>query len=108
LLLQPDCEVVPLTSAREALTRLSAGEKFDLIFCDLMMPDMTGMDFHEALKNLAPSHADRVVFMTGGVFSARSRDFLETVANTCIDKPFDITELMALIRERVPSGVPIG
>jgi CheY-like chemotaxis protein len=101
LLLQPECEVVPLTSAREALRRLAAGERFDLIFCDLMMPEMTGMDFHDQLRSVAPAQADRIVFMTGGVFSARSRDFLETIKNPCLDKPFDIGQLMALIRDRI-------
>jgi CheY-like chemotaxis protein len=101
LLLQPECEVVPLTSAREALRRLASGERFDLIFCDLMMPEMTGMDFHDQLRSVAPAQADRIVFMTGGVFSTRSRDFLENVKNPCIDKPFDIGQLMTLIRERV-------
>jgi CheY-like chemotaxis protein len=101
LLLQPECDVVPITSAREALRRLALGEEFDLIFCDLMMPDMTGMDFHEQLRRISPQEAERVVFMTGGVFSARSRDFVETIKNRCIDKPFDIGQLMALIQERM-------
>jgi CheY-like chemotaxis protein len=101
LLLQPECDVVPITSAREALRRLASGEEFDLIFCDLMMPDMTGMDFHEQLRRISPKEAERVVFMTGGVFSARSRVFVETIKNRCIDKPFDIGQLMALIQERM-------
>src|SRR4051812_27417497 len=90
LLLQPECEVVPLTSAREALVRLSSGESFDLIFCDLMMREMPGMDFHEKLRDIAPAQAERIVFMTGGVFSPRSRAFLETIQNPVIDKPLDI------------------
>ena len=40
---------------------------------------------------------DRLVFMTGGVFSAQTNDFLGSVPNTCIEKPFDEAELRKLV-----------
>ena len=35
-------EVTVLTSARAALDRIAAGERFDVMLCDLMMPELTG------------------------------------------------------------------
>jgi len=101
LLLDPDHEVVPVTSAREALERIKNDRPFDIIFCDLMMPEVSGTDFYKQLTISAPELLDRLVFMTGGVFSTRTNAFLEKLPNPCIEKPFDIAALLALINERV-------
>jgi CheY-like chemotaxis protein len=101
LLLDPDHEVVPVTSAKEALERIKNDRPFDIIFCDLMMPEVSGTDFYKQLSVSAPELLDRLVFMTGGVFSTRTNAFLEKLPNPCIEKPFDIGALLALINERV-------
>jgi len=101
LLLDPDHEVVPVTSGRGALERIKTDTAFDIIFCDLMMPEISGMDFYKALSQVAPQLVDRLVFMTGGVFSPKTNQFLDTISNTCIEKPFDISALLALISARV-------
>ncbi len=90
-------DVLALTSAREAIGRVSTGERFDVIFCDLMMPDMTGMDFHAELLRLAPEQVGKVVFMTGGCFTPRAREFLDEVRNPRVEKPFDVGDLRALV-----------
>ena len=102
LLLHPDHEVVSVTSAREALVRIESEAAFDVIFCDLMMPFVSGTDFYKALEATAPHLLDRLVFMTGGVLSPKINAFLDSVSNTCIEKPFDLVALLALINERVP------
>jgi CheY-like chemotaxis protein len=101
LLLHPDHDVVAVTSAREGLARIASDEPFDVIFCDLMMPLVSGTDFYKALEISAPDMLGRLVFMTGGVLSTRVNAFLEGVPNTCIEKPFDLAALLALINERV-------
>lgn len=101
LLLDPEHDVVAVTSARDALDRISRGEHFDIILCDLMMPEMTGSDLHEALTRLGDDMASRLVFMTGGVFSQRTQEFLDRIPNERIDKPFDMGALLALIRRHV-------
>ncbi|MSP62299.1 MAG: PAS domain S-box protein [Myxococcales bacterium] len=96
-----DHDLVFQSSAREALRLLTGGARFDLIFCDLMMPEMTGMDLHAALHREAPELLDRLIFLTGGAFTPRAREFLESVPNPRLEKPFDIRELRALISERL-------
>jgi len=94
-------DVVVLPSARTAIERLVAGERFDVILCDLMMPDMSGVDFHRAVAERIPACADRIVFITGGAFSSHAQDFLDRVANERIHKPFDATLVRGVVRRFV-------
>jgi CheY-like chemotaxis protein len=96
--LQREHEVVTLTSAREAHARLTGGERFDVIVCDVMMPEMSGMDLHEELVRHSPELAARMVFMTGGAFTPNARAFLNQVANRRLEKPFTSKELRALVQ----------
>jgi PAS domain S-box-containing protein len=77
-------------SAEQALGILSGGAVFDLIYCDLMMKEKTGMDFAEELDARSPHLHERVVFMTGGAFTPRAAAFVEENSGRCVDKPFDI------------------
>lgn len=49
-----DAEVKDVGSGREAVDTLNAGERFDLIFLDLMMPDMSGTQTYTELKQIDP------------------------------------------------------
>lgn len=67
---------------------------------DVMMPEMSGMDLHAALE---PAVAARVVFMTGGAFTAASHEFLDRVPNDRLEKPFTAADVHAAI-DRVLAG----
>lgn len=99
--LRRDHDVEELSDPRVALQRLVAGEHFDVILCDLMMPEMSGMELHAELTRAVPEQAGRMVFLTGGAFTPSAREFVASVANRCIDKPFDVADLRALVGERV-------
>jgi CheY-like chemotaxis protein len=74
-----------------ALRRLAhENESFDLIFCDLMMRGMTGMDLARALQVQNPNVLRRIVFMTGGAFTPQAQRFLEDKVEQCVEKPFDV------------------
>jgi signal transduction histidine kinase/CheY-like chemotaxis protein len=92
-----DVEVA--SSGREALERL--GNDYDVILCDLMMPEVTGMELFAELRRSAPHLAPRMVFVTGGAFTTGGREFLAEVPNPRFEKPVDLASLRALISERV-------
>ena len=96
-------DVVLSSAAATALQRINDGEQFDVILCDLMMPQMTGMELYGELLRTAPAQADRVVFLSGGAFTAAARAFLEDVPNAHIEKPFDSRQLLALVNDRTRS-----
>jgi CheY-like chemotaxis protein len=92
-------DVVTLTSGSEALAMMAAGERFDAILSDLMMPQVTGMDLYEELGRIAPDQARKMIFVTGGAFTERAREFLEGLANPCVEKPFELANLLELIAD---------
>ncbi len=91
-------DVVTTLVASEALAMCAAGEKFDLILCDLMMPEMTGMDLYRELMVVAPEQANKMIFLTGGAFTASARAFLTEPPREYIEKPFDAANLRAVVQ----------
>ncbi|MCC6751657.1 MAG: response regulator [Deltaproteobacteria bacterium] len=96
-LLVEDYEVVALTRSTEALARLHGGERFDLVIADLAMPELTGVELYQAVLAFAPEQAERFVFVSGAADWIRARQFLESVPNPLLEKPFTPHELRTLV-----------
>jgi hypothetical protein len=62
------------------------------------MPELTDMDLHAELEKIAPDQAARMVFVSGGAFTPRAREFLERVPNARVEKPIDLQNLRVLLR----------
>jgi CheY-like chemotaxis protein len=93
-------DVQVLANGTEAVARLAAEDSFDLCFCDLMMPEMSGMEVYRRVTARWPERASRFVFMTGGAFSAEARDFLADTAAPCLEKPFELRQIRELVAAR--------
>jgi len=93
-----DYQVTCVGDGRRALERIRAGERYDVILCDLMMPEITGMDLYAELGRTAPDQLEKVVFVTGGAFTPRAREFLERIPNARVEKPIDFQNLKLLLR----------
>ena len=103
--LRADHEVVTLSDPREALRRLlSAEERFDVVFCDLVMPYLTGVDLYRLATAQDPSLAGRFVFLIGGAIREELRGALEQLPNQRLDKPFSAQDLRELARGFVEAG----
>jgi PAS domain S-box-containing protein len=101
-LLRPTHEVNAITDPREALTLLlDPRTSYDVIFCDLMMPHVTGMDLFRIVSEQRPELAERFVFMTAGAISDATRSFLAASQNPRVDKPFSSQTLRALAQKMV-------
>jgi signal transduction histidine kinase/ActR/RegA family two-component response regulator len=92
-------EVEVATSGRQGLAMLDRDSHYGMILCDLMMPDMSGIDVYERLAERQPQLLPRFVFITGGAFSDRARMFLQDNSVARIHKPFTIEEVESLLRD---------
>jgi PAS domain S-box-containing protein len=96
-----DYQVTCVGDGRAALAKLRAGERYDAMLCDLMMPEMTGMELFAEMERMAPEQTERVIFVTGGAFTPRAREFLDRVPNARIEKPIDFQNLRMLVRNLI-------
>jgi len=93
-------EVHPVQGGREAIARLARGEDFDVVLCDLRMPDLDGSAVFRYLCAHRPELEERVVFATGDLANEASASFLEGTGRPVLAKPFEVDALRALV-ERV-------
>jgi two-component system cell cycle sensor histidine kinase/response regulator CckA len=102
-------DVVSVGSAPEALALIERGDRFDIIFSDLMMPTMSGIELYEELLRRSPDVARRVVFLSGGAITSKAEDFLQSIQNLRVCKPFKVADILdtvqRLLREQTRSEV---
>lgn len=104
--LEREHDVAVADELRGALERVASGLHYDVIVCELSTHGSSGMDFYLELERLAPHQAKRMVFLTSPAAAAKTRQFLQTAPNPRVEKPFDLAQLRAAVRqqlERYPS-----
>jgi DNA-binding NtrC family response regulator len=97
LAFQDQHEVLVVSNGRSALELLANDSEFDLILCDLMMPETNGIVVWEALNYRQPELLSKFVFMTGGAFTDDARDFLESYQGRRLEKPFNVRQVEELL-----------
>lgn len=101
------------TESQRALTEALA-QPFDLVICDIRMPELDGQAFYRILRHQESPLADRLLFTTGDTLSRETTDFLEQVGAPFLPKPFHVEELQERVCEvleqdprlQIESGVP--
>ena len=84
---------------RELFARLEAGDTFDVCCCDLMMPQMTGMEVRARIAATWPQLLSRLIFVTGGPSTPAGLDFISRPDVLVLDKPFDIETLRSAVQD---------
>jgi signal transduction histidine kinase/CheY-like chemotaxis protein len=86
-----------LPDSREAFDRLKANE-YDLIICDLRMPNLDGPGLYRELVRRGSPFQHRLLFVTGDTMSPRSLEFLHSSGVPYLAKPFLVEELKEAVR----------
>jgi PAS domain S-box-containing protein len=97
-LLAREHDLVATPRALEAIALLRAGQAFDLIISDIMMPDCTGADFHRIVTTEFPVMLPRLYLMTGGAFTEPMQQFALELGDRLLDKATDLPRLRELVR----------
>lgn len=106
MLLSKQYDVVTASSGSEARDMLQSDRGFDVLLCDLMMADVSGMDLHRSVLALDPQLARRMVFMTGGAYTEAAERFLLEVPNPRVVKPFELSDLQSALHEVLRGATP--
>lgn len=92
-------EVVAVGSAEAALEKIRAGQSFDALLCDLMMPGIGGAGFLAAIERERPDLLGHLAFMTGGAVTAEAEATLARSHHPPLEKPFGVAALRARVAE---------
>lgn len=85
-------------SGYEALELAISARPYDAIVCDIMMPEMTGVEVFQRLRAVRPGLERTIVFVSGGAFGSDILKFLADVPNAIVPKPFDKEKLLSAVR----------
>ena len=91
-------EVDTACDGRAAMDMMQLHE-YDLIITDFKMPQMSGRELFEWIKEHRPHLAPRIVFVTGDTVSPETRSFFESTANRYLAKPFRIEEVREVVQQ---------
>jgi CheY-like chemotaxis protein len=92
---------VELAGSGAQAIELCLEKDYDLILCDVMMPNVSGAVVHQRLSALRPELVPRIVFVTGGIFTAEVTDLMHHVTNRVLEKPVSreiLAEVIAAVR----------
>jgi len=78
--------------------------QYDLIITDFKMPEMSGKELLDWIRNTCPDLAGRIIFVTGDTVSAETRAFFERTESRYLAKPFKIEEVKEVIQQTLESG----
>jgi CheY-like chemotaxis protein len=94
-------DVTVVDHAKAALAAIDGGAQFDVVLCDVVMPDLSGPQLYEAVRQRHPCLLDRFVFITGGALHEKSSRFLASISNPVLSKPFELHAVRELVRRLV-------
>jgi len=101
-------EVVVVVDPTEAVSRIAGGERFDVVLCDLTMRGMTGAEIFARVCAVSRRQAARIVFISSGTMPLSLAEFLSRVNNPCLQRPFDLQVVRALVDRRVADELALA
>jgi two-component system NtrC family sensor kinase len=91
-------DVTLAANGHEGLAALSE-RAYDVVLCDMRMPDLDGPGFYRALERHHPHLRSRVIFLTGDVLSAEGQVFFAQSGRPRVIKPFKAAEVRRVIQQ---------
>ena len=95
-----------VNSGFDAIEKIKAGNKYDIIFMDHMMPQMDGIETTKHLRDM--NYNSPIVALTANAVSGQEQVFLNNGFNGFISKPIDIRQLNSVINSLVRDKHPLS
>lgn len=95
-----DCDIETVQSGKECIEKVQQDNKYDLIFMDIMMPDMDGVQTMHTLKSMPDFHVP-VVSLTADAVDGSREKYLGEGFDDYIPKPMDREEMHEAINRYI-------
>ena len=95
-----DCDIETVQSGKECIEKVQQDNKYDLIFMDIMMPDMDGVQTMHTLKSMPDFHVP-VVSLTADAVEGSREKYLCEGFDDYIPKPMDREEMHDAINKYI-------
>jgi len=102
--LGPAHDVVVAPSAAEGFKRLRENADFDVVFCNLTLPQTSGKDFDEILQRELPNILERLVFLSDQTGTSLPLELPDRVPNQKLAGPLNLAEISSLIAQSIDSA----
>jgi CheY-like chemotaxis protein len=86
------------STGREAANALRA-RPYDAIVSDLRMPELSGEELFELLKDEFPDLTSRIVFTSGDLRREETNSFIQQAGCPALSKPYDLPDLLAVVAQ---------
>jgi two-component system NtrC family sensor kinase len=90
-------QIEVVNGAARAGAQLTQGKRYDAILCDLSMPQRDGLQFYEEVLALDSAQAQRIIFVSGGIYSDEIQTKVSRLKNTLLQKPFTSAKIREVV-----------
>ncbi len=108
LLQRFDLEVISAESGEQGVAVLEQTPKVALVLVDIMMPGMDGYETLRAMRSLPTGCDLPLIAFTAKVSGDERQRCVDAGASAYVPKPVDVAELLLVLTEWLPVGVPVG
>jgi signal transduction histidine kinase/DNA-binding response OmpR family regulator len=91
-------EVDTALHGQQAL-RMIQEQDYDLVLCDLRMPELDGPSLYRHVMDTKPHYLRRFIFLTGDTLSPEAGAFLNQADVPCLVKPFSAAQGRQVVRQ---------
>jgi CheY-like chemotaxis protein len=67
---------------------------YDVVVCDVLMPECSGVDIHRIVRRDRPELLKRMIFITGATMMPAIESFLDSTGSPVLRKPFGTDDIV--------------
>ncbi|MCD6460931.1 response regulator [bacterium] len=97
-ILEEICKVDIAENGKDAIEKIKISN-YNAILTDIRMPNIDGPSLYRWIKKNHPGLEQKIVFTTGDTYDPKTNEFLNSINNNYISKPFYINKLKDIIKK---------
>ena len=106
--LHADVDVVQEHDAKAAQEMLASSDEFDVIFLDIRLNGISGLDVYQFCVRECPARCHRIVFISADPYTPAAASLIMSVNALFMEKPFSLSDVEEMIAKFRGDPAPRG